>query len=324
MVENDYLVIGAGMAGLAFAREVKAAGATVQLLDKGRGVGGRAATRRFAGTRVDHGAQFFTVRDPAFQAVVDQGLADGWIRPWFHSVPEWRDGALHDRPDGHPRYACPDGMSALPKFLAQGLTVHTEAQVQSVARTDSGYVATCADGRSFTGTSLILNLPPDQIQALLPLPALAPATLEPCWALLVALETDLTVDWPALELTGHPVFSWLSRDHTKRPAGSPPTLVAHASPAWTQAHLEHDKESATAALLAALGELVGPLSVREAQAHRWRYAKPKTALGAPYYWDSPQRLGACGDWCEGGRVEGAFLSGYRLAKTGIARSDFPL
>ena len=33
------------------------------VIEKGRGVGGRMATRRMEGARIDHGAQFFTTRD---------------------------------------------------------------------------------------------------------------------------------------------------------------------------------------------------------------------------------------------------------------------
>lgn len=318
---TDFLVIGAGLAGLAFARQVQAQGASVRVLDKGRGVGGRAATRRFGAARVDHGAQFFTTRSPEFQAIVEEGLASGWVREWYRSLPEWRDGTIHTRPEGHPRYACPEGISALPKFLAQGLDIVTEAEVQGLEWEDVGYVATAKDGRAFVGTTLILNVPPVQLltlatDLLLPEAAeqIATATLEPCWAFMALLEADIPVDWPALELTGHPVFSWVARDHTKREPDAPPVLVAHAHASWTLAHLEESQATVEAALRAELENLLGPLAITQCQAHRWRYAKPVTALGQPFFWDSARQLGACGDWCEGGRVEGAFLSGYKLAE----------
>lgn len=312
---TDFLVVGAGLAGLAFAREMQAAGASVRVLDKGRGVGGRAATRRFAGTRIDHGAQFFTARSEPFRALVEQGLQAGWIQEWYRSLPEWREGVIFSRPEGHPRYACPEGMSALPKFLSQGLEVICDAPVRLIQEDGAGFTAETTDGRTFSAQTLILNVPPVQLNALVPLPALASVTLEPCWALLVALEQDLAVDWPALELTGHPVFSWIARDHTKRGPEAPPTLVAHAGPSWSEAHLEEDKDQVALALREALEALLGPQSITELQAHRWRYAKPQSALGQPFYWDATRRLGACGDWCEGGRVEGAFLSGSLLAKS---------
>ena len=58
------IVIGAGVRGRIAARTGQANGTSVLVLDEGRGVGGRLATRRTASGVFDHGAQFFTARDP--------------------------------------------------------------------------------------------------------------------------------------------------------------------------------------------------------------------------------------------------------------------
>jgi len=50
-----------------------------------------------------------------------------------------------------------------------------------------------------------------------------------------------------------------------------------------------------------------------AQAHRWRYAQAAEALDLGCLWDGELGLGVCGDWCQGSRVEGAFLSGMAAA-----------
>ena len=44
-------------------------GWAVTVFDKGRGPGGRLATRRADDLRFDHGAQYFTARDPRFATV---------------------------------------------------------------------------------------------------------------------------------------------------------------------------------------------------------------------------------------------------------------
>ena len=44
----DIVIIGAGMSGIACARALRKAGVPVRLIDKGRGIGGRVATRRVA------------------------------------------------------------------------------------------------------------------------------------------------------------------------------------------------------------------------------------------------------------------------------------
>ena len=70
-------VIGAGLSGLACARLLSEAGTRVRVFDKARGPGGRMATRRQGDLRFDHGAQYFTVRDPSFRRALEQWQADG-------------------------------------------------------------------------------------------------------------------------------------------------------------------------------------------------------------------------------------------------------
>ena len=64
------VVVGAGLAGLVAARAL-ADDHEVVVFDKGRSVGGRLATRRIGAARLDHGAQFFTVRGDDFRRQVD-------------------------------------------------------------------------------------------------------------------------------------------------------------------------------------------------------------------------------------------------------------
>lgn len=48
-------------------------------------------------------------------------------------------------------------------------------------------------------------------------------------------------------------------------------------------------------------------------AHRWLYADSEPALEIACAWQAGQSMGLCGDWLNGGKVEGAWLSGRALA-----------
>ena len=60
-------IIGAGISGLSCADRLREAGFDLVVFDKARGPGGRMATRRVETAQgiahLDHGAQYFTVRD---------------------------------------------------------------------------------------------------------------------------------------------------------------------------------------------------------------------------------------------------------------------
>ncbi len=91
----DVLVIGAGMAGLTAAAELQRAGRRVLVLDKGRGVGGRLASRRIEGAAFDHGAQFITARTARFAALVEDGRCRGCAGDWVVTASEARAWLLN-------------------------------------------------------------------------------------------------------------------------------------------------------------------------------------------------------------------------------------
>jgi predicted NAD/FAD-dependent oxidoreductase len=118
-----------------------------------------------------------------------------------------------------------------------------------------------------------------------------------------------------------PALAWVARDSSKPgralPVGVAETWVLHAAPAWSAAHLECAPDVVARRLLAELArEARVPVHapVVHLAAHRWRHATPAPALAEPALWDAHARLGACGDWCGGPRVEGAYLSGLAAAE----------
>ena len=83
--QRSCIVVGAGISGLLAAGALQGEGWNVTVLDKGRGVGGRMATRRVGGGTFDHGAQFFTVRGERFA-----GLVEDWLEAGVAAEHQWR------------------------------------------------------------------------------------------------------------------------------------------------------------------------------------------------------------------------------------------
>ncbi len=324
------LIVGAGLAGLAAAQDLKAAGQRVQVLDKARGISGRAATRTRGNMICDHGAQFFTARGERLEALCWSGLADGWLQIWTRGFAQYQvqdqAGIWTDAPlEGFPRYAPYAGMNILGKVLGKGLEVRLETQISQVKRIGTVWELTDSAGNIFRDEQVIFNLPAPQLIALIKdvwdVSPLEPVQFDPCFALMVTLEQDLNVPWKAAQLE-HSVLSWIARDHTKRPTqhltDAPPVLVVHASGSWSKSWLERDLKDVQAEMLLALGDVLGDLEgknlqVKESHIHRWRYAQPTVSFPASHFWDAQLGLGWCGDWCGAAKVEGAVSSGWDLA-----------
>lgn len=323
----DVLVIGAGIAGLTAARALFRAGFAVEVLEKSRGVGGRAATRTVHGARVDHGAQFFTARDPGFRAEVDVWLRDGVARVWADGFPSWSaaGGWVDAEPGANPRYACPDGMNALGKRLAEGLAVTRGARAVAVRPADGAWEVELEGGGRRRAPRVAVTAPVPQALELLSavdLPSALRAGLEavsyaPCFAVMAGYPDAPAPAWPGVRLPDHPDLAWIANDGAKRDAGGDGTvLVLHATPAFTRRRYDDPPAAVVADLLRAASAVV-PWAERPAWTdhQRWRYAlaeapHPERALLAA------QGLVLCGDGFggeAGGRLESAYLSGLAAA-----------
>ena len=130
---TDVLIIGAGLAGLSAANELKRAGHNVLIIDKGRGIGGRLAGRRIGDASFDHGAQFFTAREASFKATVEGWIEAGVAKEWYSSYP--------GQPNGHPRYRGVPTMTAVAKYLAKDIDIIRATKVTRIGQQDNGWVA---------------------------------------------------------------------------------------------------------------------------------------------------------------------------------------
>lgn len=314
------VVLGAGVAGLLAARRLSHDHQVV-VIDKGRGVGGRLATRRIGQATFDHGTQFFTAKSPEFAAVVDEWCALGAATPWHrHLLPE--GGAAVD--DGHVRYRGVGGMTAIAKHLAQGLDVRLMTTASAVTTAGPGWRVTLDQGGAIPADALVLTAPVPQTLALLDAGAVAidaeqrapldAITYDRCLAVMAPLAGPSAVAEPgaARPACGHPV-EWIA-DNQRKGVSTTPGVTLHASPNFSAEHWETPAAEVASLLLAAVG-LADQAVLDTVQVHRWRYAKP--TVGHP---ERCVRLAAhaplilAGDAFGGPLVEGAALSGLAAAR----------
>lgn len=311
---EHWAVIGAGMAGLAAARRLIAAGRAVTVFDKSRGLGGRMATKRAGSFRFDHGAQYFTARGPRFRALVETLTADEVVARW-----------------GEDHVGMP-GMSAPARMLAPHATIVTECTVSSLTPGAHGWSVSTIEGLAATDgngefAGVVVAVPAPQAVPLLKSAGCtwdgaARATYAPCWALMLGFPARTTLSEDRFR-PNDATIAWIARDSSKpgRDASSD-AVVVHATPGWSREHLEETPERAGATLHARFRELTGETADPSfIAAHRWRYALVERPAGEMFFWDPSARLGACGDWCIGPRVEAAFDSGDGLAGAIIGPSS---
>jgi predicted NAD/FAD-dependent oxidoreductase len=328
-VTTDVLIVGAGLAGLMAANELASRGVQVLVLDKGKNVGGRMATRRIGGGRADHGAQFFTVRTPEFQVWVDRWLEAGLVFQWATG---WSDGSLHRAPtNGHPRYAVHHGMASLARHLAADLDVRLEVEARRAAHQEGSWLVTAADGSTFTGRALLLATPVPQALALLTevngtlslddRAALSSITYAPCLTGLFWVEGSLYLPAPgAIQRPDMPI-TWIADNQRKGISPEACILTVQAGPEVSRRLWDVPDDQALLHLEQVFAFFLGPEAViRDAQLKRWRYAMPEKVYPERYLMaECATPLVFAGDAFGGPRVEGAVLSGLAAASALLDR-----
>jgi predicted NAD/FAD-dependent oxidoreductase len=305
------IVVGAGLSGLMAAHELVRNGHDVAVFDKGRGVGGRLATRRIDDATLDHGAQFFTVRTDEFATHVKNWLDAGVVYEWCKGFADV---------DGHPRYVGSKGMSGVAKYLAQGLDVRLNTLVFSLTRTDTHFAVTLDDGVVHECDGLVLTAPiPQSFSLMFSAEMEMPTELR-------SIDYDRTLGLLAVLDSAHhnvpapgglqfpdDVFSFIG-DNQAKGISEAPSLTFHTNPEWSLAHFERELDDVHALLTAAATPWLGEAKIVSSQPKKWRFATPKSTWPEPFWATPDNRLVLAGDAFAGPKMEGAALSGLAAAR----------
>lgn len=343
-------IIGAGAAGLAAARSLRAQfpGWAITVYEKSRGFGGRVATRRREGYVFDHGAQVFKGLSETVAQLLTNELPSEQLRRM--ELPTWsfdgagtiQEGDAAQNAEASFFYA--SGNNQLGKLLAEGLDVRREVRVaelkHSEVTTDSKQRAkawTLIDDKGneiAEADALVLTAPAPQIVDILNASELDETTRETLntelgqaqyrRCLSLALAYDRLIARPFYALVNndrkHPLV-WLALEHSKGESRCPPghsLLIAQMAPDWSSEQYSATLETLTPQIAGLVGALLGedldtPLW---ADLQRWRFSQPDSGAG----FDTLNQIGAphglffAGDYSAGkGRVHLAIEQGWRVA-----------
>jgi predicted NAD/FAD-dependent oxidoreductase len=323
-------IIGAGVSGLTIARGLRDRGAVVTVLDKGRRPGGRASSREVGGLAFDHGSPYVSLRDPEARRFLEKTIPKGVLAPWPGSFArlEGEELGADPDPDDAPRLVGIPGMGAACRALAEGIDVRNGVRIAGLSRSPEGWRLVDSEGVGRGPFDWVVSTapPPQSFELLDGLGPIAGqvggVVMLPCFSLMIAPREGA----PGLPFDGircdHPVIGWAANEHRKPGRPIDPTLVIQSGHPWADSHRSDDPiEVARLLKEAASGAFGLDLDAPRFEAiHRWLYASPGRPIGAPCLIDPEHRLAASGDWCPGGGIEGALISGLACARAVIEAS----
>ena len=299
------------------------------MFEQARGPGGRVATSRLRGIEMprglagstlafDHGAQYFTARDPRFASLIRQWERDRVAAKWAGRIVTFDDEGWEDIGGGHRSLCRHAGDECDRAGDGRGPRHHLRAA--------GGIARASADTRD----QVIVAVPADRARVLVShVPSLvekiAGVTMQPSWTVMAAFEERVAARFDAAFVNGS-ALGWIARNTSKpKRDWKVDTWVLQATTAWSGAHLDDRPDDVGAFLMEAFEDLIrsGLPRAFYATVHRWRHAAadPPLAVGAIH--DRESRITLCGDWCKGSRIEDAYLSGLAAAHAARRGTQVP-
>lgn len=305
---GNIAVVGAGIAGLSCARELVSSGHSATIFEKSRSLGGRCASRLWRDHVVDHGAQYFTVRDDTFLAELKR-VAPGRIHGIRAKIV---DECLAPVPSRDARMYHQDGNNRIGKALAEGLDVRFENEVGPLAREG----AVWRIGRE-AFDAVVATAPWPQSARLL---GIHSQDNPYDWCLTAFFEYAMPFEGAAAERyairdrSGHPLAWSACENHkTGRVREGAIVIVVQADPTFSCEMFDQPPEAWTEQLrpmVEGVWELDGN-AFRGRFAHRWRYSRRAAPSAIPKL---PEGFFVAGDSrCES-RIESVWLSGRDTAR----------
>jgi renalase len=325
----EIAVVGAGFAGLTCARKLQQAGRQVAVFDKSRGLGGRLATRRLAGTRADHGVCYLQPKGAAFGQLINELVEEQILRVWTQGIHRLSaDGILQAPVKFAPCYAAPSGATAIARYLGQNLEIINNQAITEISPIGNGWQLRSADGQ-WNAEQVVVAVPPAQALAIAGMVTDSHSSEQMGQVNFTTSITAIAVfpksqqaaaaqlAWQGIQGIDHPVLGWIGLDSSKQLDPLQPVLVVQSSAGFAAEYFDApDLDVIGKRLLASAAPFMMGLDTPEIlQVHRWGYAFAQNPLPDLFLTAQAQApLYFCGDWCGGNRVESAFLSGLAVAE----------
>ena len=161
--ESRLCIVGAGLAAAGMADALSEEPVSVTVLEKSRGVGGRAATRRRDGCRYDHGANYIKDSDAQTRELLESLGTDGLVDI---DAPVWpfdAEGTISEsqRPESH-KWTWEAGITQLAKrlFGRTDAEIKKETRVDALEETQSGWTVDDTDGTTHGPFDAVVLTPP--------------------------------------------------------------------------------------------------------------------------------------------------------------------
>ena len=315
----EFCILGSGMAGSTIANLLSKK-SSVKIFDKARGAGGRSSNRRFKdGSSFDHGLQYIHPKSKLFKKFLINLEKKKVVKKWEGNH---LDLSLQIK-GSRPKYIGKKGNSDIQKYLVKNVNINYKSRVDEIIHKKDHWVI-LINNKFYKCKNLILTCPYPQMIALarkyLKKNFLKEKIImQPNMTAMIALKRNYNIPISSIRFKNK-ILGWATNENSKKRFKTNFNLwTIQSNETYAKKTINMYKRKKNFCLQKITKEFLNILGLKNSEIlfkelHGWRYSHNKGSLKLNSYWDKKIRLGLCGDWFNGPRVEDAWVSAQDLYK----------
>ena len=316
---KDFCIIGSGISGATIAN-ILSKKYSLDVYDKARGIGGRSSNKKLnKDESFDHGVQYISPKSTLFKKFINNLIKKRIVKKWpgkhiFLST-EKKEEKKHIKIIGT------KGNNAISKYLLKNINCNFSSEVIKIANRKKVWEISFSDGSIKFYKSLILTCPFPQLKKLSKKyikHSFINKKIKMNANITVMMITKKIKHNTSSYLFNDKILGWAGNENSKKRFKSSYDLwTLQSTHKWANKMINNNKInklSNAKILIDKFFKLTGLKrnKILHIKNHGWKYAFNSNPLKIKSYWNNSERLGVCGDWFVGSRVESGWLSAKDL------------
>ena len=318
---KDFCVIGSGISGATIANLLNKK-YQLDLFDKGRGPGGRASFKRIKDKiGFDHGTQYISPKTRNFKKFTSNLIKKKILKKWGGTHIFLNSKKKEDKK--HIKIIGKNGNNDICKYLLKKIRCYYQSEVKKIYYKDRSWFLLFNDGKVKTYKGIILTCPFPQLRKL------SKKFINNSFIKKnIKMDSNITVmiaikkgkKVPSSFLFDDPILGWAGNENTKKRFKSKYELwTLQSTFKWANKKINGNKKDLKENSKILIEKFFKLTKIKKTKIvysinHGWKYSSNSKPFRIKSYWNSAKKLGVCGDWFVGPRLESGWISANDLIK----------
>ena len=318
---KDFCVIGSGISGSTIANLLKKK-YSVDLYDKARGPGGRSSFKRLKDKiGFDHGTQYISPKSEKFKRFVNQLIKKKVLKKWGGRHLFLNTQKKEDKK--HIKIIGAKGNNDISKYLLKNIKCHFNKELKKIEKKNKKWVLSFSDGDKKQYSNLILTCPFPQLKKLskkIIQHSFLEQRIKMDANITVMISLNKKINTVSSYFFDDPILGWAANENTKNRFKTNKNLwTLQSTYKWANKHINNNRINKNKNSQILIKKFFNLLKIKDIKPkdiinHGWKYSSNSKPPKINSYWNSSLKIGACGDWFVGPRLESGWISAMDLYK----------